>query len=297
MIDPVLIARTQDFLDSNGFADGLFEAGVCGLKVLRRHAPSDLEAILYEPLLCLILQGAKETRAAARPVPLVAGQSLIVSHHLPVVSRITEATADRPYLALVLPLNLAWLRDLQGELGDTGSVTGDVTALSAHAADPALVEAFHRLLALALRPDEAPVIGPLVARELHARALMAPHGTMLRRLLMRESQASRIARAIARIRDNPADALTVGDLAGAAGMSASSFHEHFKAVTGTTPLQYQKDLRLLEAQRLLLDAGRTVSAIAYDVGYESPNQFSREYRRKFGVPPRDDRGRVPVEAV
>ena len=101
----------------------------------------------------------------------------------------------------------------------------------------------------------------------------------------------------ARIRDNPADALTVGDLAGAAGMSASSFHEHFKAVTGTTPLQYQKDLRLLEAQRLLLDAGRTVSAIAYDVGYESPNQFSREYRRKFGVPPRDDRGRVPVEAV
>jgi AraC-like DNA-binding protein len=133
---------------------------------------------------------------------------------------------------------------------------------------------------------------PLIRKELHFRLLLAPHGAMLRQLVSHDSHASCIARAIERIRESFRAPLAVPELAQAAGMSPSSFHKHFKTITETTPLQYQKDLRLLEARRLLQEGHHSVSETAFEVGYESPTQFSREYARKFGASPRNDIARA-----
>ncbi len=146
-----------------------------------------------------------------------------------------------------------------------------------------------RLVALTDKPADADALAPLVLRELHYRLLQADHRTMLRRLLRRDSNASRIARAIARIRADLTAPLSVPELAQVATMSTSTFHHHFKDVTATTPLQYQKSLRLLEARRRIRDEGRTVTEAAFGVGYQSSTQFSREYARTFGVAPREDR--------
>ena len=135
------------------------------------------------------------------------------------------------------------------------------------------------------RPLEAKVMAPLVLREIHFRLLMAQHGGMLRQLLQRGSHASRLTKVLERIKNDYTAPLAVTELASIAGMSPSSFHEHFKALTATTPLQYQKNLRLIEARRLLLDCGHNVSSAAFEVGYESPTQFTREYTRKFGASP------------
>jgi AraC-like DNA-binding protein len=157
-----------------------------------------------------------------------------------------------------------------------------------HRADPTLLDALRRYLELVDSPADAKVLGPLVSREIHYRLLVAPFGGMLRRLIRRDSNASAIARAIGHLRGDLCSPVVIPDLARRVGMSTSSFHKHFKAVTATTPLQYQKELRLLEARRLLTTGGASVTAVAYEVGYESSSQFSREYARKFGVPPSRD---------
>lgn len=161
-------------------------------------------------------------------------------------------------------------------------------AAETHRADPGLLDALRRYLALADCPADSKVLGPLTSKEIHFRLLMAPFGAMLRRLLRRDSNASAIARAIGHIRGNISAPVAIPELARQVGMSPSAFHKHFKTITSTTPLQYQKELRLLEARRLLRTAGASVTAAAFDVGYESPSQFSREYARKFGIPPSHD---------
>jgi transcriptional regulator GlxA family with amidase domain len=145
-----------------------------------------------------------------------------------------------------------------------------------------------RYLALADSPSDAKVLAPLVSKEIHYRLLVAPFGGMLRRLIRHDSKESAISRAIGYIRDDVRSAIVIPELARRVWMSASSFHEHFKTITRTTPLQYQKELRLLEARRLLKTGGASVTTAAFDVGYESASQFSREYARKFGVPPSQD---------
>ena len=146
----------------------------------------------------------------------------------------------------------------------------------------------YRYLALADSPADAQVLSTLTSKEIHYRLLVAPFGGMLRSLIRHDSNASAIARAIRYIRDDIRSPITIPEIARRVGMSASSFHKHFKTITSTTPLQYQKELRLLEARRLLTTGGASVTTAAYDVGYESPSQFSREYARKFGVPPSQD---------
>jgi AraC-like DNA-binding protein len=151
-----------------------------------------------------------------------------------------------------------------------------------------MLDAFRRYLALADAPADAKVLGPLISKEIHYRLLMAPFGGMLRSLIRHDSDASAIARAIGQIRSELRSPIAIPELARHVGMSVSSFHKHFKAITSTTPLQYQKDLRLLEARKLLKTPGTSVTTAAFDVGYESPSQFSREYTRKFGVTPSQD---------
>lgn len=265
-----------------------YSTNLAGLAILRSSQPTPLEAVLYHPLLCLILQGRKETHAGVHRVSFAAGESLIVSHHLPVISHVTEASEQVPYVAMVLELDMGIVHSLYDEVGETGIDEVHTRALNVGQTDAALLNAMERLFDLVERPLEAKVMAPLVLREIHFRLLLAQHGGMLRQLLRRGSHADRIATAIARIKQDYANPLPVAELASVAGLSPSSFHEHFKALTATTLLQYQKDLRLLEARRLLVEGAHSVSEAAVEVGYESPTQFSREYSRKFGNSPRHD---------
>jgi AraC-like DNA-binding protein len=254
------------------------------LLLLRQRSPSALEASLYEPVLCLILQGSKQVCVGEQALSFGPGECLLVSHHLPVSSRVTTA----PYLALVLEVDVAMIRKLYADVAESALGGASGRAAETYRADPALLDALHRYVALADSPRDAKVLGPLISKEIHYRLLMAPFGGMLRSLIRHDSDASAIARAIRHIREDVRSPIAIPALARQVGMSASSFHKHFRVITSTTPLQYQKELRLLEARQLLRNGGASVTTAAFDVGYGSLSQFSREYARKFGVTPSQD---------
>jgi AraC-like DNA-binding protein len=255
-----------------------------GLLLLRQECPSSFDASLYEPVLCLILQGRKQVSIGEQTLSFGPGEGLLVSHDLPVRSRITKA----PYLALVFKVDVVTIRKLYDEVAESTLDNERARAAETHRADSGLLDALRRYLALADSPVDAKVLGPLISKEIHYRLLVAPFGGMLRSLIRRDSHASAIARAIGHIRGDIRSPMAVPELARRVGMSASAFHKHFKTITSTTPLQYQKELRLLEARQLLKTGSASATTAAYEVGYESSSQFSREYARKFGVPPSQD---------
>ena len=247
--------------------------------------PCDLDVAIYEPVLCLILQGKKEMALGSRKLTAGEGESLIVSHELPIVSRIAEASAEKPYFAFVLKLDIYTIRGLYYDFGELALGMGASRSLEVAQTKDLLLDALYRLLNAVLDPTDAIVLMPQILREAHFRILQAPYGGMLRDLLRYDSHASSIGKAISLIRQQYKESLSVPDLAQMVGMSTSSFHQHFKSVTESTPLQYQKELRLIEAQRLLTTKDLSVTSVAFEVGYESPSQFSREYARKFGSTP------------
>lgn len=259
-----------------------------GLGLARQVAPSMLECAIYEPLVCLILQGQKLTIVGDETVLVSAGECIVVSHAMPVTARVVEASPETPYLGLVARIDVSELRSLHAAIDHMPSEAPSTRAFRVSTASPALLSVFERWADLGNTPDDAAVLAPLIRRELHYRLLTATGGHVLRMLLRSDSHASNISRAIRLLREDYRRRVEMTELAQAVGMSASSFYTHFKAVTQTTPLQYQKDLRLTEARRLVLGGAHSVSSAAHAVGYESASQFSREYSRKFGGPPRAD---------
>lgn len=289
MVPETLIRDVFRHVENSGTLGVGCSTGVDGLFAIANVATTACSATVYEPILCLVLQGAKEARVQGRVLRYGAGDTLIVSHTIPVDAAVIQASPDAPYAALALHLDLDLARSLQDEIGGTFESEDRPHSVNAAAADAALIDAFARLFQIARDPVEARALAPLVLKEIHFRLLRARHGGMLRQLLRLDSAASRISRTIALIRSNFKVPLAVTELAAESGMSTSAFHEHFKSVTATTPLQYQKDLRLLEARRLLASGTLSVAAAAYEVGYESPTQFSREFSRKFGLSPSDQK--------
>lgn len=285
-----LLDRATALLDKAQLPQGAFSHEPSGLHLLRHAAETPQTATIYRPLLCLVLQGAKQVSTGARNLTVAQGQSLVVSHALPVASRITAATGETPYVALVMPLDLDLLRGLAPmvpplratRLQDPFSITLCPTAGE-------MEDALVRLIDQSEVEDTRQMLAPITRQELHARLLLGPHAEALQRLLWHETTASRIFRATREIQSDLSRPLVVGELANQIGMSPSAFFEHFKAITGTSPLQYQKDLRLLQARDALHSSNAKVSDIAFRVGYESLAQFSREYARKFGSSPRQDR--------
>ena len=265
------------------------ETGVDGLFAVGNPSRTSCDATFYEPIMCLVLRGAKEAHMGGRVVRYGAGDTLLVSHAVPLDAAVIQASEQQPYTALALKLDLELARNLYQEINEAEETGTPCHTVDAAASDAALIDAMGRLFRLSRDPVEAQALAPLVLGEIHFRLLRARHGGMLRQLLRLESPASRVARAINLIRDNFRNTLPVSELAAESGMSASAFHEHFKSVTSTTPLQYQKQLRLLEARRMLLTGQHSVASTAFDVGYESPTQFSREYSRKFGIAPSEDK--------
>jgi AraC-like DNA-binding protein len=274
---------------ADGDGDAIVDLGFGEARLYRQTRPTAVEGTVYRPLVCVVLQGAKDVQAGELSVACPRGHAIVVSHDLPVLSRITRASPGSPYIAFILPLDLAVLRgfyEQMPEFRDPGAPNG---ALAAYPAEPELLDVIARLLALVPEDRTAPVLAPILIREIHARLLLSPQSTILRRFLWRDDPSNHVARAIASIRSSIHRPLSVTALAERAGMSKSSFHAHFKAVTGLSPGQYQKDMRLLEARRLIVESDLAISSVAFEVGYESPAQFSRDYSRKFGVAPRNDR--------
>ncbi|MCB5198466.1 AraC family transcriptional regulator [Loktanella sp. TSTF-M6] len=291
-----LLERAVALLDEARVSQGALAHAPSGLHLLRHAAATPQSATVYRPLLCLVLQGAKQVSTGTRSLTVTRGQSLIVSHALPVVSRITEATAATPYLALVQPLDLDLLRGLAPAVPPARAPhMKDPFSITLCPTDPGMENALVRLIDQCARDDTRHLLSPITRQEIHARLLLGPHAGALQRLMWHETTASRIFRATREIQSDLSRALVVGALAESIGMSPSAFFEHFKAITGTSPLQYQKDLRLLQARSALHASEAKVSDIAFRVGYESSAQFSREYARKFGLSPRQDRAALAAE--
>jgi AraC-like DNA-binding protein len=296
MTSTTLLACISKILDQSGLQQSALFHEDSGTHLLRHEATTRQNASVYRPLLCLVLQGAKEVGSSARTLEVQAGQSLIVSHALPVLSRITQATPETPYIALVFPLDLDMLRSLAPSvLPSSDSRPSDPFSIHLCDTDEGIEDALRRYFGQCETDAARRLLAPITTREIHARLLMGQHGETLHRLLWHESTASRIFQATRDIQTHLAKPIVVPDLARGVGMSSSAFFEQFKAVTGTSPLQYQKDLRLLRARDALQTSSAKVSEIAFGVGYESSAQFSREYTRKFGRSPRQDREFAAVE--
>ncbi len=247
--------------------------------------------VVYEPSLCLVAQGRKQAVLAGRTFVYDPARYLIVSVELPVVGHVTEATPDKPYLCLALHFDPVVLGDLAMQV-PASETPAPALGLTLCDAGPPLLDAAVRLLRLLDDPDAAPVLAPLAEREILYRLLTGPYGATMRRLVAGHGRTAQVNRAITWIKRHFAEPFSVERLASAVGMSASSLHAHFKAVTAMSPLQYQKQLRLQEARRLMLGTGADAASAAFSVGYESPSQFSREYRRLFGEPPARDIDRL-----
>ncbi len=290
-LDSLRIAAEGHLHSGAEFGDEIAEP-LEGLQLLSRARRSPLEAMVYRPVACLILRGRKQVTVGERAQSFGQGECLLVSHELPVRSQITRA----PYLALVFPLKLETLRELESAVATEDEDEAAIQAVQMYRADAELIGAMGRYLELARREADHRVLGPLVSKEIHYRLLSSPFGGMLRRLLRRDSHASAIARAMRHIRRELDTPILVPELARRVGMSSSAFHKHFKRIADTTPLQYQKQLRLLEARQRLRAGAASVSDVAFEVGYESPSQFSREYTRKFGRAPSLDRGETAASS-
>lgn len=275
--------------------DGAFDTAVSALKLYRSSAPTELAAVVYEPSLCIVAQGAKEVRLANETFRYDPAHSLLVSVDLPVVARVVEASRSRPCLVVRITLDLPMVGELLAD-GLVAAPLGSPTrGLDVGPVDPPFLDAVARLVGLLDSPQDIAPLAPLVLREITYRVLTGPHGSRLRQIASAGAPTQRVARAIRWLKEHFADTLRVESLAKHVRMSPAAFHLHFKSVTAMSPLQYQKRLRLQEARRLMLGEGLDAAEAAFRVGYESPSQFSREYRRMFGAPPRRDVAAFQIE--
>lgn len=267
--------------------EGAWATPAPGLTLFLASAPTEPMPVVYQPLLCLIVTGAKHTALGNRIFRYDAGKFLTVSVDLPVSSQVVEG----PYAALSVALDPAKIARLILEAPALAAPTAS-TALQVNQAGPELLDAILRLLRLLDRPADIPVLAPMLEREVLWRLLQGPSGAMVRQIGLAESRLSQVNRAIQWLQANFAAPMQVEDLARLAGMSPATFHRHFKAVTAMSPLQYQKQLRLQAARTLLLSQPGDVAGAGFSVGYDSASQFSREYARLFGAPPGRDAARL-----
>ncbi len=261
------------------------ETGIDGLNLMIRSEPTNIEPALYHPIFCLVLQGEKQVEFGDRILTFGEMESLIVSMDLPSNGRVIKASHDIPYIGMAINIDMAMLRELSEQISADEVREEQAGTIATGSADTAILDAMARLFNLQSKTSARRVLEPLIKKEIHYHLLTAEHGSMLRALCKRDSHAARIEQAIAVIRREYNVTLKIDELARVAGMSVSTFHEHFKAFTAISPLQFQKQLRLLEARRLLRTGNHSVSSASYEVGYESRTQFSREYSRMYGISP------------
>jgi AraC-like DNA-binding protein len=272
------------------------ETGIPRVAMVQGAIPQHQLAAVYDPMINLILQGGKSMTIGDRTLHYDPATYFVMSIDLPAVGAVRPSALGEPYLAVSLTLDPAVLATLLTDLPPPAVEGRDAPAFSVAAVTPELMDAWVRMLRLMRQPRDIPALAPAYEREILYRVLQGPLGWMLSDIAAPDSALSRIGKAIRWIRQDFAQPLRVEALAERAAMSSSAFHRHFKAATALSPLQYQKRLRLLQARKLLLGGAGQVTTVALEVGYESPNQFSREYARAFGLPPTQDAARIIADA-
>lgn len=276
-------------------SDGVIEP-LQGLHLGRSSVPLDELHGVLEPSFCVIAQGSKEVLLGSSRYRYDPFHYLLATIDLPSVRRVVEASRERPYLSLRLELPPSLVGSVMVEAGYVSGSHADVRAIDVSPLDADLMDAVVRLVRLLDAPAEARVLMPLITREIIFRLLRGEQGARLRHLALSTDLTPGIARAIQRLRQDYSQPMRVEELARDVGMSVSSFHQHFKAVTALSPLQFQKRLRLQEARRLMLEDLDATSA-AYRVGYNDASHFSREYKSLFGAPPGRDVRRLRQAAA
>lgn len=260
-----------------------------GLSFFRNDEPTEPFSGFYAPSVCMIVQGKKRVTLGTESFLYDAQHYLITSLQLPTIVQVAEASPEKPLLGLKLDIDLHEVAQLMVDSklppphacqSSRGMAVGTLT--------PALSGAFERLVDLLDTPEDIPILAPVVKREILYRLLVGDQGLRLRQIATAGSQSQQIADVVDWLQDNFTEPLRVEDLARQANMSTSTFHHHFREMTALSPLQYQKQLRLSEARRLMLVERVDATRAAFQVGYESPSQFSREYSRLFGAPPLRD---------
>jgi AraC-like DNA-binding protein len=291
------LARDPELRDAvmrHAPTDGAHATALAGLRLYRYAHTAQKITALYEPSMCLIVQGRKRVLIGAQALTYEPMRYLVASQDLPCTGEILNATPEAPYLCVQLAFQA---RDVVAVMLDMGRPPepldpSPARGLYTEETTPTLLDVTLRLLRLLDTPGDVEALGRSVRREILYRLLTAPNGWRLARCATPDSYDQRISRVIGYLRERYREPLRIADLARAGHMSESSLHQRFKAVTALTPLQYQKQLRLQEARRLLMGEGMDAASAAYGVGYQSASQFSREYARLFGAPPRRDRARL-----
>lgn len=264
--------------------------GLLMSKVLAASAAPEYS--LTEPLVVVMAQGGKRLLLGDEVYEYRAGECLVVTAKLPVTGHYIDITPDSPSLAMAMVLRPAVVAELVLQTPASRSPRSGYSAMATGEAGVELLDAVARMLRLLDRPADARVLAPMLEREIIWRLLTGQQADTVRPIGLADSDVSLVNRAIGWIRDNYAEPMRVEDLARLSGMSPSAFHRHFRSVTALSPLQFQKRIRLQEARTLLIASSRDVAGIGHSVGYDSPSQFNREYRRMFGVPPGQDAERL-----
>ncbi len=260
-----------------------------GLRLYRASAPTGLTHGVSEPAFCVVAQGSKEVFLGDERYQYDPMHYLLVTAELPVVSHVIEASRERPYLSLSLKLDPVLVSSVMVEAGHfSPRPSANVRAINVSALNESLLEAVVRLVRLVESPAEAPFLMPLIVREIIYRLLRGEQGERLRHIASQDGHTQRIVKAIGRLRKEFDKPLRIEEIAQELGMSISSFHHHFKAVTAMSPLQYQKQIRLQEARRLMLAEGLDAASAGFRVGYNDAAHFNREYKRLFGLSPLRD---------
>ncbi|WP_044560947.1 AraC family transcriptional regulator [Azospirillum sp. B4] len=269
-----------------------FMTAIDGLAILRTDYQKPPSHFLHKPALCLVVQGGKWTAFGTKRFHYRAGQALVVSVEMPASGSVFEASADKPFLGIVLSLDHGIMREVwEGLDAPPGPPPGGVGAgpgVFVIDTEGPLADCALRAMRLLDTPKAIPVLYPALMREICYWLLTGPQGAAIARMTFTSSHAQRVIDAIRLLRERFRQAVRVDELAAEARLSPSAFHRQFKALTAMTPLQYQKQLRLLEARRLMVSGLANAETAAFQVGYESASQFSREYARMFGIPPRRD---------
>lgn len=273
--------------------NGVFASAIGALHLIRSDTTTDLVHMLHQPGLCVMVQGRKEVRLWDECYTYDPLNYLVVSVTLPLSGQVIEASVEKPYLCLRLDINPSEVAQLIADISPSAVPDGTPgRGLFLDRVDVSLLDAMHRLARLLDTPADIGALAPLALREIHYRLLRGEQGGRLYQMAISDTQTHRVTRAIEWLNHHFAEPLCVDDLARLVNLGTSTFHHRFKAVTAMSPLQYQKQLRLQEARRLLFDEGLDVSSACYRVGYESPSQFSREYSRQFGFAPSRDLARM-----
>jgi AraC-like DNA-binding protein len=291
-----LVAAVRRYTDAQA-GPGPLLTPIPGLIILRSDHEKPPAHLIFKPALCVVVQGAKWTIFGKQRFDYGPGQALVVSVETPAFSRVAQASAELPYLGLVLEFDVSIMRDvLEGMAQAPAPGSASARGIYLTQFDGALAACVLRLVQLLATPAAIEVVAPLIKREICYWLLAGPQGGDVANMVLAHSHTQRVINAINTLRERFAEPVMVDELAAIAKLSPSAFHRQFKALTALSPMQYQKQMRLLEARHLLVEGAANAETAALRVGYESASQFSREYARMFGAPPRRDAARIQPTA-